>query len=261
MNAQLRGIVPLVDPAVDGSDVENANSELSIGAPFDANGLSQAEVMITRGFNNFTAVTLDGQNIVLPGQVGAAQGGGGGAGAGNGNGNDDTQDDAEDDAEDDGAVDQPVDCGNAGNDDADDDADDGADDDVDDGQDDGQDNGQDDAPGTGSDIDTSNLDFGLCEPTMARIGGLNNRPADEFTFIPKDPLCAQGQQEALNPNIITNRICDQLTNVCEANDAAKAACLEAKAQIEALGTRDQSTADTWNALLGFAGADSSVQGV
>jgi hypothetical protein len=94
---------------------------------------------------------------------------------------------------------------------------------------------------------------------MARIGGLNGRPADEFTFIPQDPLVAEGQQEALNPNIITNRICDQLTNVCNANDAAKAACESAKAEIEALGTRDQSTADTWNALLGFAGVDSTQQ--
>ena len=45
---------------------------------------------------------------------------------------------------------------------------------------------------------------------MAFIGGLNGRPADEFTFIPQDPLIADGQQEALNPNIITNRICDQV---------------------------------------------------
>ncbi|KAH7197904.1 uncharacterized protein B0J16DRAFT_329310 [Fusarium flagelliforme] len=96
---------------------------------------------------------------------------------------------------------------------------------------------------------------------MARIGGLNGRPADELTFIPQDPLIADGQQEALNPNIITNRICDQLTNVCNASEDAVAACESAQAEIEALGTRDQSTADTWNALLGFAGADSTQQQV
>ncbi|PCD25699.1 hypothetical protein FGRA07_10895 [Fusarium graminearum] len=77
----------------------------------------------------------------------------------------------------------------------------------------------------------------------------------------EDPTIAQGQQEALNPNIITNRICDQLTNVCDASADAVAACEDAQAQIEALGTRDQSTADTWNALLGFAGVDSSQQQV
>ncbi|RYO93693.1 hypothetical protein DL762_000898 [Monosporascus cannonballus] len=47
---ELRGVVPLVDPAVVGSDVENANSELSLQTPFDANGLSVAEVMIAQGF-------------------------------------------------------------------------------------------------------------------------------------------------------------------------------------------------------------------
>jgi hypothetical protein len=51
---ELRGVVPLVDPAVTGSDVENANSELSLGAPFDAAGISVADVMIANGFSNFT---------------------------------------------------------------------------------------------------------------------------------------------------------------------------------------------------------------
>lgn len=31
-------------------------------------------------------------------------------------------------------------------------------------------------------------------------GGLGGRPATEFTFLPIDPLVAQGQQEALNPS-------------------------------------------------------------
>ena len=47
---ELRGIVPLVDPAVTGSDVENANSEFSLQTPFDAEGLSVAEVMTAQGF-------------------------------------------------------------------------------------------------------------------------------------------------------------------------------------------------------------------
>ena len=59
-----------------------------------------------------------------------------------------------------------------------------------------------------------------------------------------------GQQDALNPNIITNRICDLLTNVCAATAAGKSACLAAKAQIAALGTKDASTAAAWNAALG-----------
>ncbi len=95
------------------------------------------------------------------------------------------------------------------------------------------------------------LDFGLCVPTIDFVAGRAGRKADEFTFLPTDALVAQGQQDALNPNIITNRVCDQLTNVCQANDAAKAACDAAQAQILALGTRDQTTADTFNQLLGF----------
>ncbi|KAI6782290.1 uncharacterized protein J7T54_008376 [Emericellopsis cladophorae] len=239
--AELRGVTPLVDPAVTGADVANAASAQSLNTPFDAEGLSQAEVMIAQGFTSFTAVDAAGENTVLDGQDG-------GADAGAGNGADDGADDGaeeeeeeEDDDDDDEADDEevpagcPVQAPAAGDDDE---ADDGAD--------------------AG---DAAGLDFGVCQPTMAFIGGVNGRPADEFTFIPQDSLVAEGQQEALNPNIITNRICDQLVNVCDASEAAIAACEDAQAEIEALGTRDQSTADTWNALLGFAGTDSSAPSV
>jgi hypothetical protein len=94
-------------------------------------------------------------------------------------------------------------------------------------------------------------DFGQCVPTMDFQLGRAGRKPDEGTFLPTDPLVAQGQQDALNPNIITNRICDQLTNVCEANDAAKALCEQAQAQVQALGTKDATTADAFNAALGF----------
>lgn len=80
--------------------------------------------------------------------------------------------------------------------------------------------------------------------------GRPGRKATEGTFLPTDPVVAKGQQDALNPNIITNRICDQLTNVCGASAAGKSACLAAKTQIAALGTKDASTAAAWNAALG-----------
>ncbi|KAF5717755.1 hypothetical protein FMUND_5594 [Fusarium mundagurra] len=305
--AALRGIVPLVDPAVDGAATENANSATSVTTPFDAAGLSQAEVMIAQGFSTFTAVGANGDQVELDGQDGAAAGGAGqddgqddgtgadaGAGAGNGgaanngtapadgqqgnNGSDNAQDgnnanDDEDCEEDDnnnngnnngnanngnngnnnnnsGNGNQNNKGGNNGNNDnAKDDA--------------ADDNNTGNGAGNGGNAggNAGALDFGVCQPTMARVGGLNGRPADEFTFIPQDPLIAEGQQEALNPNIITNRICDQLTNVCDASADAVAACEDAQAQIEALGTRDQSTADTWNALLGFDGVDSTQQQV
>jgi hypothetical protein len=51
----LRGIVPLVDPAVAGADVQNANSAQSLQNAFVANGLSVGEISIAQGFSNFTA--------------------------------------------------------------------------------------------------------------------------------------------------------------------------------------------------------------
>lgn len=50
---ELRGIIPAVDPAVDGADVQNANSATSLATPFDATGLSVAEVSRAQGFENF----------------------------------------------------------------------------------------------------------------------------------------------------------------------------------------------------------------
>jgi phage I-like protein len=95
------------------------------------------------------------------------------------------------------------------------------------------------------------VDFGQCTPTMDFQLGRAGRKATEGTFLPTDPLVAKGQQDALNPNIITNRICDQLVNVCDANDAAVAKCQAAKAQVATLTTKDQTTADAFNSALGF----------
>ncbi len=89
------------------------------------------------------------------------------------------------------------------------------------------------------------------QPSIDFQLGRAGRKADEGTFLPVDPLVAKGQQDALNPNIITNRVCDQLTNVCDANQAAKDLCLQAKAQVAALGTKDASTAAAFNKALGF----------
>lgn len=53
--AALRGIVPLVDPAVAGADVQNANSAASLQAAFEDGGLSVAAISTAQGFSNFTA--------------------------------------------------------------------------------------------------------------------------------------------------------------------------------------------------------------
>ncbi|KAF2451852.1 hypothetical protein P171DRAFT_426294 [Karstenula rhodostoma CBS 690.94] len=97
-------------------------------------------------------------------------------------------------------------------------------------------------------------DFGLCTPTISFELGRAGRKPDEGTFQIADATAVGGQQDALNPNIITNALCNQLTNVCEANDAAVSACESAKQLVADAGTRDQTTADLFNSALGFGGA-------
>lgn len=95
-------------------------------------------------------------------------------------------------------------------------------------------------------------EFGSCSPAMDFEFGRPGRSATEGTFLPTDPTVANGQQDALNPNIITNAICNNLINDCglTKDSPGETACLAAKAQIAALGTKDASTAAAWNAALG-----------
>lgn len=226
---ELRGIVPLVDPAVTGSDVENANSATSVKTPFTATGMSVAQVMAAQGFSNFTTVDANGNKAAAGAAAAAATGAaaaatgaassnsassGSGASCGSSSSSASTNTNA--------ATDSSSSSTTTGS--------------------------------TASTNATTNLagaDFGQCTPTMDFQFGRANRKATEGTFLPTDPLVAKGQQDALNPNIITNRICDQLTNVCAANQAAKDACASAKALVQSLGTKDQTTADAFNQALGF----------
>jgi hypothetical protein len=52
---ELRGILPAVDPAVVGADIQNANSAQSLANPLDDGGLSVADLSLAQGFSNFTA--------------------------------------------------------------------------------------------------------------------------------------------------------------------------------------------------------------
>lgn len=101
----------------------------------------------------------------------------------------------------------------------------------------------------------ADADFGDCTPTIDfQLGRAEfNRAADEGTFFPTDDtlVANSGQKDALNPNIITNFVCDQLVNVCGANDAAQSACADAQSLVAGLGTKDQTTADAFNQALGF----------
>lgn len=101
----------------------------------------------------------------------------------------------------------------------------------------------------------ADADFGDCTPTIDfQLGRAEfNRKATEGTFFPTDDtlVAGSGQSDALNPNIITNFVCDQLVNVCGANQAAQDACADAQDVVAGLGTKDQTTADAFNQALGF----------
>jgi hypothetical protein len=71
-SAELRGVIPMIDPAVGGSDTENALSPTSVKTPFTADGLSVAQVMAAQGFSNFTAVALDGSKSTVADGAAAA---------------------------------------------------------------------------------------------------------------------------------------------------------------------------------------------
>lgn len=60
-SAELRGVVPLIDPAVVGSEIQNANSKKSVIEPFEATGLSVAQVMVANGFSNFETMDTSGK--------------------------------------------------------------------------------------------------------------------------------------------------------------------------------------------------------
>lgn len=283
-SVQLRGVVPLVDPSVVGSDVENKNAATSKTTPFAADGLSVAQVMIKNGFSNFTAVAADGSKQDASGGSGSGSGAASSSSAPaatsvpagnasappatvvNGQGCNSiaipttmititrTAIVASATAQ---ASSVPASSGNASSGNA---------------AQAGSCTGGGStllcsSPGNGSgavkNAVTGNfdgfvastiagLDFGLCVPTIKFEAGLDGRSDTEFTFQAIDPLVNKGQEEALNPNIITNRIHDQLTNVCGANAAAKAAAAAAQTKIAALGTKNADTANTWNSLLGFA---------
>ncbi|OCK75527.1 hypothetical protein K432DRAFT_446651 [Lepidopterella palustris CBS 459.81] len=236
---QLRGITPKIDPAVVGSDVANALSASSAKSPLDATGKSVADLLAANGFTNFTgqaaaanAATAGNTPVATassaPATSAAAVAATSSAAAACAVAPVASSSVA--------AVVSSATSASAATA---------------------------STPAVSSNVQKSTiagLDFGLCVPTMKFEGGLGGRPATEFTFQLIDKLAGAGQQEALNPNIITNRICDQLTNVCEANAAAKTACTAAKAQISALGTRDKSTADAWNTALGFAGTVTNPDG-
>ncbi|KAI1492920.1 hypothetical protein F5X96DRAFT_624251 [Biscogniauxia mediterranea] len=241
----LRGIVPLVDPAVTGSDTENANSQTSLQTPFDATGLSVADVMKAQGFSNFTiagaAASTGSSSAASTSSAAAAT-----ASATKCSGSSKASSTAAASVATSSAAASTSNNNNSSNN--------------------STSSGSTTAAGAGAVSDpvtgtfagfqasSLGLDFGTCTPTVKFEESLNGRKAGEFTFQAQDPVVNKGQQEALNPNIIFNRICDQLVNVCGAAADAVAACRTAQADLGG-GAKDATTADAWNTALGFAGTN------
>ncbi|ETN40963.1 uncharacterized protein HMPREF1541_05243 [Cyphellophora europaea CBS 101466] len=250
---ELRGITPLIDPNTNNAEIANDLSAQTVQTPLDATGKSIADLLTENGFTDFTPQDSTGAAGAAAGDA-AAAGADTGAGAATAVAQNAAATGAAQAACATGehtlwaavVADAANNSANANAANADAAADNNAANDAAAGNDAGA-----AAGGAG--------DFGTCDPTMSFEGGRGNRPADEFTFQSNDAVIAANQQEALNPNIITNRICDELGNICGADEAAIATCEDAQAQIEALGTRDQTTADAWNALVGGAAAKRSMR--
>lgn len=292
--AALRGVVPLIDPAVGGQDVENANSKTSITTPFNADGLSVAQVMIAQGFSNFTAVALDGTKAAAS-TLGGASSSSGSSTASNSTSSNSTSADTVSSSIVSVATDiasSSIACAasttfvtvtRAASSTSVASSTDSASSSVASSSSSSSSGTAGTCTGGGSTLvctspsvgagavtnavtgnfdgfvasTNTSLDFGLCVPTMKFEAGLDGRATTAFTFQAIDPLVNKGQEEALNPSIITNRIHDQLTNVCGANQAAKDAAAAAQAMVSALGTRDVTTANAWNTALGFDGANTN----
>ena len=251
--AVLRGIVPLIDPAVAGSDVENANSATSLKTAFSASGMSVAQVMAAQGFSNFTSVAaaaaagsssaVSSAVVQSSSSVAVAVAASSSVACGGTTFVTVTMASSAAVAATSSAA--QVAGSSAGS------------------------TSTSSAAAAGSSSSTagvnpgfvastiSGLDFGLCTRTMKFEAGLDGRSDTEFTFQAIDPLVNKGQEEALNPNIITNRICYHLTNVCNANAASKTACTASKSHISALATKDVTTANAWNTALGFDGTNTN----
>lgn len=285
--AELRGITPLIDPAVDVNGDAAALSASSAANPLNADGLSVFDLMSAAGLGDLVASQAAGANAAAGGnasgnnqqannnqnqgqannnqQAGGANqnaNAGNGASCNAGNVNNGTESanqnagNANNNNQNAGNASQDQNQNqNAGNNNQQD---------AGNANQDGADNGAaDNSTGAGADAGgaaAGGADFGQCTPTIIFEAGQNGRAADEFTFQIADPLARGGQQDALNPNIITNALCNQLTNVCGANAAAVATCEDAKAQVQAAGTRDKSTADLFNSAIGFAGAVTNPDG-
>ncbi|KAI0326626.1 hypothetical protein GY45DRAFT_73962 [Cubamyces sp. BRFM 1775] len=102
-------------------------------------------------------------------------------------------------------------------------------------------------------------DFGSCSVPQIEFGvGFDNRK--ETSFQPVDKT-SYNHGSAQNIDIITQFICDQLTNSCGADATAKATCASAKAAADTKTAKTGAQADAFNAVFGITTDFSSVAAV
>ncbi|CAG8638423.1 10322_t:CDS:2, partial [Acaulospora colombiana] len=97
--------------------------------------------------------------------------------------------------------------------------------------------------GVGSADSVSTANFNNCEAPQIAFGIFDGRK--ENSFAPATPSFVHGS--ALNPNIITQFICDQVKDRCNANQVAIDKCEAAKAAT--VGLTGQAVADAFNAAI------------
>jgi hypothetical protein len=79
---ELRGVTPLIDPAVNGAAAANALSAASLANPLDATGKSIADLLTENGFTDFTPQASDGSTGAAAGGAAANAGAANNAAAG-----------------------------------------------------------------------------------------------------------------------------------------------------------------------------------
>ncbi|KAF4613479.1 hypothetical protein D9613_007807 [Agrocybe pediades] len=93
------------------------------------------------------------------------------------------------------------------------------------------------------------VDFGSCSTPEVEFGvGFDNRR--ETSFQPSD-LKSFNHGSAQNINIITQFICDTLTNSCKANQAAKDLCAQAATAASNAAAKTGAQADAFNKVFGI----------
>ena len=93
-------------------------------------------------------------------------------------------------------------------------------------------------------------DFGSCTVPQIEFGqGFDNRK--ETAFQPVDKA-SYNHESAQNMDIISQFICDTLTNSCGADDTAKATCQSAIAASKQAEAKTGGQADAFNAVFGIS---------